>query len=137
MKAGAGPGDRELRPETRVTGWDYAVVIGVAIASIVLERSIGQKWPPSPEIMVEAAIAVLALIGPFRLRSIRTVSLFRCRVFRNIILRPRFFLQFHWGLVFTTMVFLPSLSGRSLRVDAHSGRGLVISPRGIGYRWRR
>ena len=96
-----------------------------------LERSIGQIWPPSPEIIVEATIAILAL-SALAIRSIRTkFSLFRFEVFRNIHFTTSVFYNFIVGaLVFTTIVFIPSLSEGPLGYDA-TWAGLTISPRGI------
>jgi len=82
--------------------------------------------------MVEATIAVLAL-SAIAVRSIRTqFSLFRFEVFRNINFATSVFYNFMVGaLIFTTIVFLPSLSEGPLGYDA-TRAGLVISPRGIG-----
>jgi len=122
-----------LSRETRIDGLGILLlVIGVGSLQLSLERSIGQTWPPSLEITVEAAIAVLAL-SAIAVRSFRSrFSLFRFEVFRNINFAASVFYNFMVGaLVFTTIVFLPSLSEGPLGYDA-TGAGLAISPRGIG-----
>src|SRR6266478_5163445 len=127
------PATGELSRETRIDGLGVLLlVIGVGSLQLSLERSIGQTWPPSREIMVEAAIAVLAL-SAIAVRSIRArFSLFRFEVFRNINFATSVFYNFMVGaLVFTTIVFLPSLSEGPLGYDA-TRAGLTISPRGIG-----
>src|SRR5712671_1808021 len=127
------PATWESSRETRIDGLGILLlVIGVGSLQLSLERSIGQTWPPSLEITVEAAIAVLAL-SAIAVRSFRSrFSLFRFEVFRNINFAASVFYNFMVGaLVFTTIVFLPSLSEGPLGYDA-TRAGLVISPRGIG-----
>ena len=127
------PATCESSRKTRIDGLGILLlVIGVGSLQLSLERSIGQTWPPSLEITVEAAIAVLAL-SAIAVRSFRSrFSLFRFEVFRNINFAASVFYNFMIGaLVFTTIVFLPSLSEGPLGYDA-TGAGLAISPRGIG-----
>src|SRR6266851_1613049 len=119
--------------EGRIDGLGILLlIIGVGSLQLSLERTIGQTWPPSVEIIVEATIAVFAL-SAIAIRSIRSqFSLFRFEVFRNINFATSVFYNFMVGaLVFTTIVFLPSLSEGPLGYDA-TRAGLVISPRGIG-----
>jgi DHA2 family multidrug resistance protein len=108
------------------------LVIGVGLLQLSLERSIGQTWPPSTEIVVEATIAVLA-ISAIAVRGVRSqFSLFRFEVFRNINFSTSIFYNFMVGaLVFATIVFLPALSEGPLGYQATEA-GLAISPRGIG-----
>lgn len=108
------------------------LVIGVGSLQLSLERSIGENWPPSTEIIVEAMIAVLAL-SAIAVRSIRSrFALFRFEVFRNINFATSVFYNFVVSaLLFTTIVFLPALSEGPLGYDATLA-GLTISPRGIG-----
>jgi DHA2 family multidrug resistance protein len=127
------PSTGELSRETRIDGLGILLlVIGVGSLQLSLERSIGQTWPPSREIMVEATIAVVAL-SAIAIRSFRAqFSLFRFEVFRNINFATSVFYNFMVGaLIFTTIVFLPSLSEGPLGYDA-TGAGLVVSPRGFG-----
>src|SRR6202045_986073 len=72
------PATCESSRETRIDGLGILLlVIGVGSLQLSLERSIGQTWPPSLEITVEAAIAVFAL-SAIAVRSIRSqFSLFR------------------------------------------------------------
>jgi len=127
------PTTGESSRETRVDSPGILLlVVGVGLLQLSLERSIGQTWPPSPEIMVEATVAIFAL-SAIAVRSIRLqFSLFKFEVFRNINFAASVFYNFMVGaLVFTTIVFLPSLSEGPLGYDA-TGAGLAISPRGIG-----
>jgi len=108
------------------------LVVGVGSLQLSLERSIGQTWPPSAEIIVEATIAVLAL-AVIASRSIRSrFALFKFEVFRDINFAISVFYNFIVGaVVFTTIVFLPALSEGPLGYNA-TRAGLTISPRGIG-----
>src|SRR5207253_279891 len=127
------PATNEPSREGRVDGVGILLlVIGVGFLQLSLERSIGQTWPPSTEIVVEATIAVLAL-SAIAIRSLRSqFSLFRFEVFQNINFSASVFYNFMVGaLVFTTIVFLPSLSEGPLGYEATEA-GLAISPRGIG-----
>ena len=127
------PAASESSRETRIDGLGILLlVIGVGALQLSLERSIGQTWPPSSEIMVEVTIAVLAL-SAIAVRSIRSqFTLFRFEVFRNINFATSVFYNFMVGaLLFTTIVFLPSLSQGPLGYDATQA-GLAISPAGIG-----
>lgn len=108
------------------------LVVGVGSLELALERSIGGPWPPSTEVSVEAAVAVLAL-SVIAIRCIRSrFSMFRFEVFRDINFTTSVCFNFMVGaLVFTTIVFLPALSEGPLGHDA-TWAGLIISPRGIG-----
>jgi MFS transporter, DHA2 family, multidrug resistance protein len=108
------------------------LVVGVGSLELALERSIGGPWPPSAEVIVEAAVAVLAL-SAIAIRCIRSkFSLFRFEVFRDVNFSTSVFFNFIVGaLVFTTIVFLPALSEGPLGHDA-TWAGLTISPRGLG-----
>ena len=119
--------------ETKIDGLGILLlVIGVGALQLSLERSIGQTWPPSPEIIVEAVIAVLAL-SAIAVRSIRSpFALFKFEVFQDINFATSVFYNFVVGaLLFTTIVFLPGLGEGPLGYDA-TWAGLTISPRGIG-----
>jgi DHA2 family multidrug resistance protein len=108
------------------------LVISVGSLQLSLERSIGQTWPPSAEVIVEAVIAVLAL-SAIAVRSIRSqFALFRFEVFQDINFITSVFYNFLVGaLLFTTIVFLPGLGEGPLGYGATQA-GLTISPRGIG-----
>src|SRR5215469_241531 len=108
------------------------LVVGVGSLQLSLERSIGQTWPPSAEVIVEAVIAVLAL-SAIAVRSIRSqFALFRFEVFQDINFITSVFYNFLVGaLLFTTIVFLPGLGEGPLGYGATQA-GLTISPRGIG-----
>jgi DHA2 family multidrug resistance protein len=108
------------------------LIIGVGSLQLSLERSIGQTWPPSAEIIIEGTIAVSAL-SAIAIRSVRLrFSLFRFEVFQNINFTTSIVYNFIVSaLLFTTIVFLPALSEGPLGYDA-TRAGLAISPRGIG-----
>ena len=103
------PATAEPSRETRIDGLGILLlVIGVGTLQLSLERSIGQTWPPSPEIIVEATIATLALLA-LAIRSIRAkFSLLRFEVFRNVHFTTSVFYKFILGeFVFTTIIFIP------------------------------
>jgi DHA2 family multidrug resistance protein len=108
------------------------LILGVGFLQLALERSIGQVWPPTAEVIVELVIAILALLS-IGVRSIRSrFSLLRFEVFRDINFATSVFYNFIVGaLVFTTIVFLPALSEGPLGYHATLA-GLTISPRGVG-----
>ncbi len=127
------PSSVKMTAKMRIDGCGILLlVVGVGSLLLCLERSIGQTWPPTAEISVEAAIAVLAL-SAIAVRSIRSrFTLFRFEVFRNVNFSVSVFYNFMVGaLLFTTIVFLPALSEGPLGYDA-TRAGLTISPRGIG-----
>jgi MFS transporter, DHA2 family, multidrug resistance protein len=108
------------------------LVLGVGSLQLSLQRSIGQGWPVPSEIIVEAGIAVLALVA-IGMRSIQLqFSLFDLRVFgnRNFV-TSAFFNYMIGALLFTSIVFLPALSEGPLGYSATQA-GLALSPRGIG-----
>lgn len=108
------------------------LVVGVGSLQMALQRSIGQTWPYSAEILAEAVIAVLAL-AMVASRSVRSqFALLRCEVFRNLNFVTSVFYNFMVSaLLFTTIVFLPALSQGPLGYGA-TDAGLALSPRGIG-----
>jgi MFS transporter, DHA2 family, multidrug resistance protein len=108
------------------------LVLGIGSLQLTLQRSIGQTWPFSNEIIIEAAAAVLALAA-IAVRSGRSqLTLLKIQVFRNRNFAMSAFYNYMVGaLLFTTIVFLPALSEGPLGYDATQA-GLVLSPRGIG-----
>jgi MFS transporter, DHA2 family, multidrug resistance protein len=108
------------------------LVLGIGSLQLTLERSIGQMWPFSAEIIAEGTIAVLALVA-IAIRSARSrFSLFRFQVFCDVNFATSVFYNFMVSaVVFTTIVFLPALSEGPLGYDATQA-GLAMSPRGIG-----
>ena len=107
-------------------------VPGVGALQLSIERSIGDTWPPSPEVTFETAITALAF-STIAIRCVRSrFSLFRFKVFRDVNYSTSVFYNFMVGaLIFTTIVFLPALSEGALGYDATLA-GLAISPGGIG-----
>jgi DHA2 family multidrug resistance protein len=122
----------ETSLKSRIDGIGIVLlVVGVGSLQLALERSIGQTWPLSPEIVTEAVIAVLAL-AVIAVRSIRSeFTLLKFRVFRNLNFATSVFYNFMVGaMLFTTIVFVPALSEGPLDSDATQA-GLALSPRGI------
>jgi MFS transporter, DHA2 family, multidrug resistance protein len=127
------PATSELRGKARIDILGIVLlVVGVGSLQLALERSIGDSWPPSTEVIIEAAIAGVALCA-IAAQSIRArFALFKFDVFKNINFSTSVFYNFIVGaLVFTTIVFLPAMSEGPLGYDA-TRAGLTISPRGIG-----
>jgi DHA2 family multidrug resistance protein len=108
------------------------LVVGVGSLQLALQRSIGQLWPVSPEVMVEATLAIFAFIAIVLHGARNQFSLFKFQVFRNVNFATSALYNFFvGGLLFTTIVFLPALSEGPLGYDA-TRAGLALSPRGIG-----
>jgi DHA2 family multidrug resistance protein len=108
------------------------LVVAVAALQLSLQRSIGQIWPPSPEIIGEAAVAVAAGSAIVVQSRRSRFHLFRFEVFRDLNFAIATSCNFMIGaLLFTTIVFVPALSEGPLGYDATEA-GLVLSPRGIG-----
>ncbi len=123
--------DRGSAP--RIDGLGIALLaVGVGALQLSLERSIGRAWPPSPETLAEAGIAVLALAA-LAVRSRHAgFTLLRFAVFGNLNFAVSAFYNFMVGaLLFTTIVFLPALSEGPLGADA-TDAGLAVFPRGVG-----
>jgi MFS transporter, DHA2 family, multidrug resistance protein len=108
------------------------LVLGIGSLQMALERSSGAAHAFSAEIIVEAAIAVLAL-ATIAIRGIRSqFTLFKFEVFRNLNFAASAFYNFMIGAVlFTTIVFVPALSEGPLGYNATQA-GLALSPRGVG-----
>ena len=107
------------------------LVLGVGSLQLTLQRSIGQIWPLSAEIILEAGFAVLALAA-IAVRGARAqFSPFRLQVFCDLNFTTSVFYNFIVSAVlFTTIVFVPSLSEGPLGYDAIQA-GLALSPRGM------
>ncbi|MGH7113848.1 MAG: MFS transporter, partial [Stellaceae bacterium] len=108
------------------------LTIAVSSLQLALQRSIGRLWPPTPETIAEAALAVIAC-GAIAIQCRRSrFLLFRFELFRdrNFTLAAAY--TFMLGaLLFTTIVFVPALSEGPLGWDATQA-GLAIAPRGVG-----
>jgi MFS transporter, DHA2 family, multidrug resistance protein len=108
------------------------LIIAVISLQLALERSIGRLWPPGPETLSEAAVAVVAFAA-IALQSRRSrFRLFRLELFRdgNFALAAAYTCMVG-ALLFTTIVFVPAFSEGPLGADATQA-GLVIAPRGVG-----
>jgi DHA2 family multidrug resistance protein len=126
------PAMTEPGAKPRIEGIDVVLlVVGVGSLQLALERSIGQIWPLSVEIVAEAATALLAL-SAIATRSIRSqFTLFTVQAFRNLNFAISVFYNFMVSaLLFTTIVFVPAMSEGPLGYDATQA-GLALSPRGL------
>lgn len=110
----------------------FLLVLGVGSLQLTLERSIGQIWPPSAEIIIEAAVAFFALLA-LVIRGMRShAAVLRFGLFRNRNFAMSTLYNFIVGAVlFTTIVFVPALSEGPLGYDATQA-GFALSPRGVG-----
>lgn len=108
------------------------LVIAVSSLQLALQRSIGHLWPPAPETIGAAAVAVLAVAAiAIQSRHARFL-VFRFDLFRDTNFALAAAYTFMIGaLLFTTIVFVPALSEGPLGWDATQA-GLAIAPRGIG-----
>ncbi|HXC91673.1 MAG TPA: DHA2 family efflux MFS transporter permease subunit [Stellaceae bacterium] len=110
------------------------IMLAVATASLqlALQRSIGRLWPPSPETVAAAGLAILAWATiAIQTRRAR-FGLFRFEIFRDVNFAVAALYNFLVGAVlFTTIVFVPALGEGPLAWNATQA-GLAISPRGIG-----
>jgi MFS transporter, DHA2 family, multidrug resistance protein len=113
--------------------------VGIALLAVAtgslqlaLQRSIGQVWPPLPEAVGEAGVAILAwTIIAVRSRRAR-FALFRFDVFRDVNFGIAAIYNFLVGaMLFTTIVFVPALGEGPFAWNATQA-GLAISPRGVG-----
>jgi MFS transporter, DHA2 family, multidrug resistance protein len=108
------------------------VAVAAGSLQLALQRSIGQIWPPSPETIGEAGIAILAaaMIAVQNCRG--RFALFRFDVFRDVNFAVASFYNFLVGaMLFTTIVFVPALAEGPFAASATQA-GLAIAPRGIG-----
>jgi MFS transporter, DHA2 family, multidrug resistance protein len=128
LPGGAPPAERPAIDRIGV----LLLVLGIGMLQLAIERSIGSLWPPRPETVAEAGVAMLAL-GCIVLRGHRThFALFRGEVFHNRNFTQSSMYNFLIGaILFTTIVFLPALSQGPLGYDA-MGAGFVMAPRGLG-----
>jgi len=108
------------------------LVLGVAALQLALQRTIGQTWPFSVEVVAEAGIAALAFTG-IAVRNLRSQFMpLKFHVLRDLNFVTAVFYNFMVGaLLFTTIVFVPALSEGPLGYDA-TQTGFALFPRGLG-----
>jgi DHA2 family multidrug resistance protein len=108
------------------------LAIATGALQLALERSVAQLWPPLPEAVGEAGLAILAA-AIIAMRSRRgRFALFRFEVFADANFALATLYNFLVGAsLFTTIVFLPALGEGPLAWSA-SQAGLAIAPRGVG-----
>jgi MFS transporter, DHA2 family, multidrug resistance protein len=126
----------EFAVETsRESRFDYPAIIllmaAIAAFELLLQRSVGRPWLHSPEIAIEAAVAVLA----FALLAVRAryggFGVFRLDIFRDVNFAAAAFYDFMLSaLLFVTVLFVPLLAEGPLRLPA-SAAGAVIVPRAV------
>ncbi len=107
------------------------LIAGVGATQLCLQRGVGHSWRHSPELAIEAAIALAAFV----LTALRTrrhgLTIIRLDVFRDPNFAAAAFFNFTTSaLLFTSIVFLPTLVEGPLGQPATIG-GLTIVPRGI------
>jgi DHA2 family multidrug resistance protein len=108
------------------------LALGVGMLQLAIERSVDGLWPPRPETVAEAGVAMLALGAiAFRSRRVR-FALFRVEIVRNRNFTLSCAYNFMIGaILFSTIVFIPALSQGPLGYDATTA-GLIMAPRGLG-----
>jgi MFS transporter, DHA2 family, multidrug resistance protein len=108
------------------------LVIAVSSLQLALQRSIGRLWPPTPETIGAAAVAVIAIAAIAVQSRYSRFLVFRFDLFRDANFALAAAYTFLIGaLLFTTIVFVPALSEGPLGWDATQA-GLAIAPRGVG-----
>lgn len=123
-----GERDRELRVDLLGIA---LLATAVAALQLCLERSIGRSWLRSPELLAEAAVAVLALVGMTIRARYSGFTVFRTVLFRNMNFAVAAFYNFtSSGLLFVAIVFIPALSQGPLAYNA-TVAGATLVPRGI------
>jgi DHA2 family multidrug resistance protein len=107
------------------------LVAGIGFLQLGLERSVGQSWLNSPELLGEGAIVVVAFTA-LALRAQRSgFTVFQPEVFKDINFAAAAFYNFMTSaLLFTTLVFVPLMGEGPLGYDA-TAAGFTIVPRGI------
>ena len=107
------------------------LVAGIGALQLWLERSVGQSWLNSPELVGEAAIVVVAF-SALALRAQRSgFTVFQPEVFKDVNFAAAAFYNFvASALLFTTLVFVPLMGEGPLGYDA-TVAGFTIVPRGI------
>jgi DHA2 family multidrug resistance protein len=107
------------------------LITAVGALQLSLQRGVGQSWLGSPELLGEISIAIVAFaVIAVRLRQ-TGFGILRLDVFRDWNFAAAAFLNFTTsGLVFTAIVFLPTLAQGPLGYPP-TVAGLTIVPRGI------
>lgn len=125
-------------PPLRASGQHPIDLLGVALlaiavggAQLLLTRGVGRSWLDSPELLIEAACALIA-IGVLVARSRRAeIAGLRAAVFADVNFATAAFYNFTISaLLFVTVVFVPALCQGPLDYSATSA-GLALVPRGI------
>ena len=109
----------------------FLLIAGIGALQLSLQRGASQAWLSSPELLGGIAIAVIAfaLIAARVRRS--GFGILRLDVFKDLNFATAAFFNFVTsGLLFTAIVFLPTLVQRPLGYPATIA-GLTIVPRGI------
>jgi DHA2 family multidrug resistance protein len=105
--------------------------LGIAALQLLLSRGVGQSWLQSPELIVEAAVFVIAVAGIALRAQFTGFAAFRLAVFRDINFAAGVSFNFVVSaLLFVTIVFIPALCQGPLGYSA-TVAGMTIVPRGI------
>jgi DHA2 family multidrug resistance protein len=107
------------------------LIAGIGALQLWLERSVGQSWLNSPELLGEGAIVVVAFTA-LALRAHRSgFTVFQPEVLKDVNFAAAAFYNFMTSaLLFTTLVFVPLMGEGPLGYDA-TAAGFTIVPRGI------
>jgi MFS transporter, DHA2 family, multidrug resistance protein len=130
-------GARDALPKTRqrdtapLDAVGLALLIaGVGALQLCLARGVGRSWLRSPELLGEAAVALVALVV-LAARARYRQSILRLDVFGNLNFAAAAFFNFVTSaLLFVMIVFVPALVQGPLGHDATLA-GLTIVPRGV------
>jgi len=115
-----------------IDGFGFVLlIISVGGLQLCLGRGVGRSWLDSPELLAEVSITVTAF-GAMMLRASRFgFTVFRLAVFKDVNFALAAFYNFMTsGLLFVTVVFLPSLAQGPLGYSA-TVAGFTIVPRAI------
>jgi MFS transporter, DHA2 family, multidrug resistance protein len=107
------------------------LTVGIGALQLCLERGVGASWLHSPELLGEAAVAVIAVAAiAARVRSVG-LTIFRPEVFHDVNFAAAAFYNFTVSaLLFVPIVFIPAMIQGPLGNDATLA-GITIVPRGV------
>jgi MFS transporter, DHA2 family, multidrug resistance protein len=123
----AGPIDRQPIDATGI----FLLVVGIGAMQLALQRGVGQSWLYSPELIVEATIALFAATGMLLRPRDSGSAVVRTEVLRDLGFAAAAFFNFMTSaLLFTSLVFIPALTEGPLGYGATLA-GATIVPRAV------
>ena len=109
----------------------FLLVIGIGAMQLALQRGVGLSWLRSPELIVEATIAVFAITGMLLRSRDSGSAIIRTEVLRDLGFAAAAFFNFMTSaLLFTSLVFIPALIEGPLGYPA-TVAGATIVPRAV------